>query len=597
VCESQFESSENVFMKLLKLFTGTLRGRLSVSLILIVISAVAAIGITSMKIAQQAIKNHTVRFGSKLLTQAAFRLGSVIDSAETTVESIILDQRLAPLLHDLLAPDRKTREAARITLHDLLIQYKAALVPRSELTIVDYQGNVVTTFGQHLEPKDLIPVDDSKKLRMWRLQYFPNFISSELTVSGRLLELIVRIVSLPGQPQNGWIVLHLDYRIVESIMTNISLQEDVSSRFQSDVVVFGPNQQVIFPWIAPSDAILTSAYRKLSGQTRYVETIEETSNGENFLVIAAPVPWTAWEVYIKAATSRLYTELNWIYNSIFIIGFFCAIIAVLSAAMITYFVTRPVNKLRKVMRFVEEGNLTVRAPEDGPIEIQTLGRSFNRMLHEMDRLTKRLVAEENEKRTAVIQTLQAQITPHFLFNTLAAMAGMTIKRPPAEVAEALLSLKRLLYLSIGKNGDFVTLADEFEHIRHYIYLMNIRDPGRFSLQMELPEKLQPCRIIRLVLQPIVENSVYHGLKLRGGSIRVAAFFEEEDVIVRITDHGQGMSPEQLNAVWQREQSRSGVGLRNVNERLKLSFGPNYGLTIVSVVGEGTIVSLRIPYSV
>ncbi|HEX3044328.1 MAG TPA: histidine kinase, partial [Bacillota bacterium] len=511
--------------KLLKSFTYTLRGRLSVSLILLVISAVAAIGITSMKIAQQAIKNHTVRFGSKILTQAAFRLGSMIDSNQTTVQSIILDQRLTPLLQNLSAPDWKTRESAVLVLHNLLIQYKAALLPGSELTILDSEGNVVTTFGQNLAPKDLIPADISKNLRIWRLQYFPDFISSEFMVDGRFLELIVRIVSLPGRPQNGWVILHLDYRIVESIMLNISLQDSVPSGFQSDVVVFGPKQQVIFPWIAPSDSILTSAYQKLSGQMRNVETIEEISNRENFLVIGTPVPWTSWEVYIKAPTSLLYTELNQIYNSILIIGLICTLVAVFSAAMITHFVTKPVNKLRKVMRFVEEGDLTVCAPEDGPLEIQTLGRSFNRMLREMDRLTKRLVSEENEKRTAVIQTLQAQIAPHFLFNTLAAMAGMTIKRPPAEVAEALLSLKRLLYLSIGKNGDFVTLADEFEHIRHYIYLMNIRYPGRFSLQMELPEKLRNCRTIRLVLQPIVENSVYHGLKLRGGVIQVSAFWE------------------------------------------------------------------------
>lgn len=592
---NRLSKKEIPFMKLLRLITGTLRGRLVVSLILLVISAVAAIGITSMKIAQQAIKNHTVRFGSKILKQAAFRLGSVIDSAETTVESIILDQRLAPLLHDLSEPDRRTRETARLALHDLLIRYKTSLLPGSEMTIIDYEGNVVTTFDQNLARKDLIPVDLSQKLKIWRLHYLPRFKSSELKVSDRFLELIVRIVSLPGRSQNGWIVLHLDYRMVESIMTNISLQEGVISGFQSGVVVFGPGQQVIFPWIAPSDSIHTSAYQKLSGQIRNVETIEETTGGENFLVIAAPVPWTSWEVYIAAPTSRLYTELNQIYKSIFIIGFICALIASFSAAMITYFITKPLNKLRNVMSLVEEGNLMVRAPEDGPQEIQILGRTLNRMLYEVDRLTKRLVAEESEKRTAVIQALQAQIAPHFLFNTLAALAGMTIKRPPAEVAEALRSLKRLLYLSIGKHGDFVTLADEFEHIRHYIYLMNVRYPGRFSLQLELPEKLRHCRIIRLVLQPIVENSVYHGLKLQGGFIRVSAFCETGDVIIQITDNGQGMSLEQLNAVWKRDQSRSGVGIRNVDERLKLSFGSGYGLTLAGSIGEGTIVTLRIPF--
>lgn len=588
-------------MKLLRVFTGTLRGRLSVSLILLVISAVTAIGITSIKIAQHAIKNHTVRFGGKILTQAAFRLGSVIDSAETSVESVILDRRLAPLLHELSARDRKAREAARLSLHDLLIQYKASLLPGSELSIVDYNGNTVSTSDQHFVPNDLNSTVLPQQLKKWRLRYYPNYKSSDVIVTNRMLELIVRIVSLPGQPQNGWIILHMDYRIVESIMTNISLHEDALSRFQSDAIVFGPEQQVIFPWIAPSDSILTCAYQKLSGQIRKVETIEERYNGKNFLVIATPVPWTSWEIYIAAPTNRLYTELNQIYNGILIIGFICALLAIISAAMITYFFTEPVNKLRNVMRFVAEGDLSVRAPESGPLEIQILGQAFNQMLHEVDRLTKRLVAEENEKRTAVIQALQAQIAPHFLFNTLAAMAGMAIKRPPAEVAEALISLKRLLYLSIGKPGDFVTLADEFEHIRHYIYLMNIRYPGRFRLQLELPENLRKCRIIRLVLQPIVENSVHHGLKLQSGNIWVSAFCENDDCIIQITDNGQGMSPEKLNAVfntvWKRDPSRSGVGIRNVDERLKLSFGPGYGLTLTSIEGEGTTVFLRIPTNI
>jgi two-component system sensor histidine kinase YesM len=174
------------------------------------------------------------------------------------------------------------------------------------------------------------------------------------------------------------------------------------------------------------------------------------------------------------------------------------------------------------------------------------------------------------------------------------MAGMTTKRPPEEVAEGLRSLKRLLYLSIGKFGDYISLAEEFEHIHHYLYLMNIRYPGKFSLCMELPKELRGCQIIRLVLQPLVENSLQHGLKAKGGLIRVSARREGGDVIITVMDNGQGMSREQLNSLWQQDKSQSGIGVRNVDQRLKLSFGPNYGLTLTSLKGEGTIVSLRIP---
>ncbi len=582
-------------MKLHRLFTATLRKQLSVSLILLVISVVATIGITSIKIAQQVIVNHTSRFGGNMLSQAAYRLGSVIDNAETTVDSLIIDRRLAPLLHDLSSAKPQLNKGARLALGDLLRQYKASLLPGAELILVDSTGNMVTTYSLQPIPPDLVPQNLSTEFKVWGLRYLPYYHTGDSTLSGRLLELTARIISLPGQTQSGWIILHLDYRIVESIMTNITLGERNLSRFQSDAIVFGPAQQVIFPWIAPTDRVLAGAYQKLSGRLRETETVEKTIDGKKYLVIAAPVPWTSWQLYISAPAKQLYAGLEQIYDYIVSIGVICILVAIFSATLISFLVTKPVNKLRKAMRLVEEGDFNVRAPESGPLEIQTLGRAFNRMLSEVDLLTRSLVAEESSRKTAVIKALQAQIAPHFLFNTLAAMAGMTAKRPPGEVAEALRSLKRLLHLSIGRDGDFVTLADEFEHIHHYLYLMNIRFPGKFCLEMELPEELRYCLTIRLILQPIVENCLQHGLKFRGGKIRVAAMCENHRVIIKIVDNGEGISQEQLGGIWEMKQNQSGVGVRNVDERLKLSFGPEYGLRIDSLKGEGTTVSILIPF--
>ena len=377
-------------------------------------------------------------------------------------------------------------------------------------------------------------------------------------------------------------------------MTNISLLEGTLNRFQSEAVVFGPDQQIIFPWVVGSDPLLEQAYQKISGQFRNTKSIEEKFDGDKHLIIATPVPWTPWEMYISAPTKRLYLGLEQIYHRIWTIGIICALISVLLATVISFFVTKPLHKLRKTMSLVEEGNFKVRAPEGGPSEIQTLARAFNRMLFEVDALTQCLVAEESKRKTAVIKALQAQIAPHFLYNTLSAMAGMTAKRPPEEVAEALRSLKRLFYLGIGKNNDFVSLADEFEYIQHYLYLMDIRYPGKYLLQMDLPEELRSCQIIRLVLQPIVENSLQHGFKAGGGLIQVSAQQEGKDLIICIADNGVGLSEEQVRTVMQNKGSKSGIGLYNVNERIRLCFGSSYGLTLESTKGMGTTVSLRIP---
>ncbi|MCL6590935.1 MAG: sensor histidine kinase [Firmicutes bacterium] len=591
-------------MKLNWLATWTLRRQMSISMIFLVISAVTAIGITSIKIAQEVVKNNTARFAGKMLTQAAYRLGSLINNAETAVDSLILDRRLAPLLNQLAKPENaRMYEKARLALHDLLAQYKAALLPGTELTVIDPAGNMVTTYQIQLAPQQIVPGNLSDKPKTWRPRYFANNTTKAAALSGRLLELVARIVSLPGRSQSGWIILHLDYRMVESIMANISLQENTLSQFQSEVVVFGPEKQVIFPWVAPANQVLDGIYRKRTDQLQKLEVAEQNYKGDNYLVIMAPVPWTPWEVCISAPTRRLYTGLGQINNSILVIGLICSCVAVFFASLLSYFVIKPVNRLRKIIGYVEDGRFSVRAPEGGPLEIKTLGRAFNKMLGEVDRLTKRLVAEESERKTAVIKTLQAQIAPHFLFNTLTAITGMTAACPAEEVAEALRALKSLLYLSIGKSGDFVTLADEFEHISHYLYLMNIRYQERCILETDLPEELSQCRIVRLVLQPLVENCLQHGFKTRGGAaragacIRVTAAKKGEDILIQVIDNGEGMTPEQLSAVWKEQRDGAGIGVRNVDERLKLSFGPDYGLSLTSIRGAGTTVSLRIPYSV
>lgn len=581
-------------LKLKRFFTATLRKQLSVSMILLVIGVVATIGTTSIKITQQVIINHTIRFGGKMLEQAAYRLGSMIDNAETTVDSLILDRRLAPLLQNLSSNNAVAKETARRSLRDLLLQYRVSLLPGAELIVIDSSGNLVTTYNLQPTINNLVPETPSNKSKTWQLRFFPYYQTSDLRTPGRLLELTARIISLPGQAQSGWIILHMDYRIVESIMTNITLRESSLGRYQSDVIVFGPDQQVVFPWIAPSDLVLKEAYHELTGRLRNTEAVEKTISGKKYLVVAANVPWTPWEVYISAPTKLLYAGLEQIYDYIISIGVICILAVIFFATLISFLVTKPINKLRKAMRLAEEGDFRVQAPESGSLEIRTLGRAFNLMLSEVNLLTRRLVAEESARKNAVIKALQHQISPHFLFNTLSAMAGMTVRRPPKEVAEALRSLKRLLYLSIGKEGDYVTLADEFEHIHHYIYLMNIRYPGKFALEMELPGELRDCLTIRLILQPIVENCIHHGLKSQGGKIRVSATVQHERVIIKVSDNGVGMSREHLDSIWNMKQNRSGVGVFNVDERLKLCFGSDCGLMISSLEGEGTTVSIHIP---
>lgn len=264
-----------------------------------------------------------------------------------------------------------------------------------------------------------------------------------------------------------------------------------------------------------------------------------------------------------------------------------ALIALYSSFVLSGSVARPLIQLKKLTIDWAKGlwNAGGASTKD---DIQSIGETFQRITIENKELNEQLIRAQLKKREAELRALQAQIKPHFLYNTLDSIYWMAIMNNNEDIAKIVVSLSESFKLSLNSGEDLITVTKELEHIRHYITIQNYRYDNRFQYIEDVAPDLIEKKILKLLLQPIVENAIYHGLesKIGKGTITLTGKMENGWLIFTISDDGVGIED--------MESTKKGYGLTNVLERLQLYYGPESSLTISSKVNEGTIVEMRFP---
>jgi two-component system sensor histidine kinase YesM len=272
------------------------------------------------------------------------------------------------------------------------------------------------------------------------------------------------------------------------------------------------------------------------------------------------------------------------------------------AAVLGCFVSRkigrPLIRLSKLMKRGEEGDLSVRFEVVGRDEIGQLGRSFNKMVRRIGQLIRQIEEEEAQKKKAEIRALRYQINPHFLYNTLNSIRWMAKLDGSDKVADAISALVSLLEASLQRNGSYARLGDELELIRKYMQIQQFRYDNEIRLDIRCPESFRHLEIPRMLLQPIVENAIFHGIapKEEEGCIEIRVDGHGSDVVISIRDNGVGMDEDRLNRLWRAESETSSggmthIGIRHVHQTLQLHYGSRCGVRIESAEGAGTTVYL------
>ncbi len=345
---------------------------------------------------------------------------------------------------------------------------------------------------------------------------------------------------------------------------------------------------------------------KFITNTAYGSQVLEEQNGnleyfsdEKRLAIFSTINSNGWKVIKTIATDNLYQEINQIQRFIAIVGFIYGILIIIFMIIFSIRYTEPMFKMMRVIKKVERGDLSARMPIRSSDEIGQLGNSLNNMIDEMENLIDKLVKEEKEKKEVELEALHAQINPHFLHNTLNTIKWMAKIQGNVSVSKAITSLVKLLRVSTNLGKEKITLAEEIDYLKNYMVIQRLRFNEEINLEFIIDESCLQLKVPKLILQPIVENSIIHGLEKESFElkIRIKIYKEDNQVFIEIVDNGPGIEKETLENIFELESDHnkfSKVGLNNVNKRVKLYFGSEYGLEVKSKAGLGTKIIVNLP---
>ena len=328
-------------------------------------------------------------------------------------------------------------------------------------------------------------------------------------------------------------------------------------------------------------------------------SIEYTNDQLEGKLLFASVPFSnGWRLCLLAENHVIYEKNRNVQTSIIVTWVLLLILTVISAFFLSHYITNPLQELMKTMAMVEGGDLSAQfASLRGKDEISQLGGSFNQMVRRIDRLIRELIKEQKEKRLAEFKILQAQIKPHFLYNTLDTIQWKALEYGATEVGELVNALSQFFRISLSGGDEMITLDNELENAYHYLYIQQYRYRDKLDFDMYLQEDLRDFMIPKILLQPLIENAIYHGIKpLDGkGKIEVNGYSQDGLIILEVKDNGVGMdrAPDGRTPSVQDSFQGSGIGLQNIRDRLRLTYGDSAALFIHSSPEEGTTVVIQI----
>lgn len=301
--------------------------------------------------------------------------------------------------------------------------------------------------------------------------------------------------------------------------------------------------------------------------------------------IIEEIPSNVIKQPIKQITEKFILTLTLVIVGLFIIIY-----------KLSIWITKPVINMKNTMKQVMDGNLNLKIEVDRNDEIGSLEESFNNMIKWLEESIEEIKEQEKQKRIAELSFLQAQINPHFLYNTLSGVRFLVSMNKNEEAEEMIFKFTKLLRNILPKASELISLNEEIEIVIDYIELQKIRYPNLFKVDIFIQESIKSIKVPALILQPVVENAIFYSIDNEGkkGKIRIIGYSEEEKIIIEVIDNGKGMSNRQINDVFKNKEAMNRVGLINVHERIQLNYGKMYGIEIISEKGKGTRIRYILP---
>lgn len=402
-------------------------------------------------------------------------------------------------------------------------------------------------------------------------------------------------ITVGGSTEQAVLLIEMAYQGLEEVLDEVTLGNGgyIYLMDSKGEIIWHPKYELIASGRVKENNLVAAGYDDGSR--------EEIFNGTRQTVVTKTVGYTGWKLVGVIKGTGI--SLNMLKTRLFIVFVILLIIfiVILINSYISFRVTNPIRELEKSVKALEEGNLDADIYMGGSYEVQHLGKSVQDMKFRIKGLMQDIVNEHEEKRKSEFDSLQAQINPHFLYNTLDIIVWQIENEKQSEAVHTVTALARFFRLSLGKGKNIVTVRDEIDHVKNYLMIQHMRFKNKFDYEFDIAEDVLELPSLKLMLQPLVENAIYHGMEFMDGDgmIMVKAWREEDELYLSVADNGLGMTEDKVEMILTGKSTSgngrgSGIGVKNVNERIKLYFGEAYGLTIDSEPDEGTTVIIHLP---
>ena len=396
------------------------------------------------------------------------------------------------------------------------------------------------------------------------------------------------------EAEDGVVFLDLNYSAISELCAQSSMGDKgyVFILDQNGNIVYHPQQQQLY------NELQTENISLVMNAKSDIVTVGKGDDEKIYALSHSDI--TGWTIVGCMNMSELLRNSRQTRSIYVLVAVGLIIVALLISSLIARNITLPIQKLRDSMKSVQKGNFDI---EDIEVisdnEIGSLTRSFNVMTHRIRELMEQNVKEQEQKRKIELKALQSQINPHFLYNTLDSIIWMAEGKKNEEVVIMTASLARLLRQSISNDREQITVAEEIDYVRSYLTIQKMRYKDKLEYTIDVEERILDVRIIKFVLQPLVENAIYHGLKYKEtkGNLDIRGYRRGNRVCLVVADDGAGMEESELEHILEKKEKKTksnGVGVYNVQKRLQLYYGPEYGISYISRKGEGTVATVTIP---
>ncbi|WHH59094.1 sensor histidine kinase [Petroclostridium sp. X23] len=579
--------------------------KLSISHILISILPICIIYFISYNIYSNSILSETSDRMTSVIMQASEDVEDIFHSMTVLLMSIPSSTKIKEVIYNprwiTETPDIKKMEDYQ-SVNDAFYGILYLRTDIASVRLVPFQGASIIYFENGVligYPHPFIP---------WlREIFFENgrevFISPHKTLAPSNIKTNVFSVAKAFKDRNG--------RIVGTIMVDAKVDEintiidNAGSINKTQVAILDTEGSIIFnssnlQYVKRlDDQLLSKIQGSPSGTLRHI------INGEDYLVIHKTSEVSGWKFVAFSKINSLLEKTHKVKTIVLTVGFFAFSFSVILSIVIAIKVTTPLKNLNISMDGVTDRNFDVYLRPTSNDEIGKLTRNFNSMIRRIKNLIVKKYEADIRRKQAELKALESQINPHFLYNTLETISSIAYLKDVPEIMTISRSLSDLFRYSINNEKKLVTLGDELYHTANYINIQKIRHGNKFNVCYNIPEEAKKYNVIKLILQPIIENSINHGLELikLGGIIKVSAHKSLDNMlIIEVEDNGIGIPHEKLKRIQadlnrdsaETYETSGSIGLANVHFRIKHYYGNNYGLTIESTDEKGCKVILKLP---